>query len=53
MAYDAVVHLIDDDEAVRQALAFMLTASGFAVRIYELWRRRFWRSLQRCSRDAS
>ena len=36
MAYDAVVHLIDDDEAVRQALAFMLTASGFAVRIYEL-----------------
>lgn len=35
MAHDAVVHLIDDDEAVRQALGFMLTASGFAVRIYE------------------
>jgi two-component system, LuxR family, response regulator FixJ len=35
MPHDAVVHLIDDDEAVRQALAFMLTASGFAVRVYE------------------
>jgi two-component system, LuxR family, response regulator FixJ len=35
MARDAVVHLIDDDEGVRQALAFQLTASGFAVRVYE------------------
>jgi two-component system response regulator FixJ len=35
MAHDAVVHLIDDDDAVRQALAFMLTACGFAVRTYE------------------
>jgi two-component system response regulator FixJ len=35
MASDAVVHLIDDDDAVRQALAFLLTASGFAVRVYE------------------
>jgi two-component system response regulator FixJ len=35
MSHDAVVHLIDDDDAVRQALAFMLTASGFAVRTYE------------------
>jgi two-component system, LuxR family, response regulator FixJ len=35
MAHDAVVHLIDDDDAVRQSLAFMLTASGFAVRVYE------------------
>lgn len=32
---DAVVHLIDDDDGVRQALAFLLTASGFAVRVYE------------------
>jgi len=32
---DAVVHLIDDDEAVRHALAFLLTNSGFAVRVYE------------------
>jgi len=37
MANDAVVHLIDDDDddAVRQALAFMLSASGYAVRVYE------------------
>jgi two-component system response regulator FixJ len=35
MARDAVVHLIEDDEAVRQALAFLLTASGLAVRVYE------------------
>ena len=35
MAASAVVHLIDDDEAVRQAIAFLLTTSGFAVRVYE------------------
>ena len=35
METDAVVHLIDDDEAVRRALAFLLTTSGFAVRVYE------------------
>jgi two-component system response regulator FixJ len=35
MATDAVVHLIDDDEGVRQAVAFLLTSSGFAVRVYE------------------
>jgi two-component system response regulator FixJ len=35
MAHDAVVHLIDDDDGVRQALAFLLTTSGFAVRVYE------------------
>ncbi len=35
MVIDAVVHLIDDDDAVRQALAFLLTASGFAVRVYD------------------
>lgn len=33
-AYDGVVHLIDDDEGVRQALAFLLTTAGFAVRVY-------------------
>ncbi|PNG26671.1 response regulator FixJ [Methylocella silvestris] len=32
---DAVIHLIDDDEAVRRALAFLLMASGYAVRVYE------------------
>jgi two-component system, LuxR family, response regulator FixJ len=35
MATDAVVHLIDDDEGVRHAVAFLLTTSGFAVRVYE------------------
>ena len=35
MAHDGVVHLIDDDDAVRQALSFMLTAAGFAVRVYD------------------
>ena len=30
----AVVHLIDDDEAVRQSLAFLLATSGLAVRVY-------------------
>jgi len=35
MAPDAVVHLIDDDEAVRHALAFLLTGAGFAVRAYD------------------
>ena len=35
MTSDAVVHLIDDDEGVRRALAFLLTASGFAVRVYD------------------
>src|SRR5271168_3637308 len=35
MAADAVVHLIDDDDGVRQALTFLLTSSGFAVRVYE------------------
>jgi two-component system response regulator FixJ len=35
MPTDAVVHLIDDDDGVRQAVAFLLTTSGFAVRVYE------------------
>ncbi len=35
MASNAVVHLIDDDEAVRRALAFLLTTAGLAVRVYE------------------
>jgi two-component system response regulator FixJ len=35
MACDAVVHLIDDDDGVRRALAFLLTGLGFAVRVYE------------------
>ena len=35
MASSAVVHLIDDDEAVRQAVAFLLTSAGLAVRVHE------------------
>lgn len=30
-----IVHLIDDDEAVRHSLAFLLASSGFAVQAYE------------------
>lgn len=32
---DPVVHVIDDDEAVRHSLAFLFASSGFPVRIYE------------------
>jgi two-component system response regulator FixJ len=35
MASSAVVHLIDDDEAVRRAVAFLLTSAGLAVRVHE------------------
>jgi two-component system, LuxR family, response regulator FixJ len=30
-----VVHIVDDDEAVRQSLAFMLSTAGIPVRLYE------------------
>jgi len=32
---NAIVHLIDDDEDVRRALAFLLGTAGMAVRVYE------------------
>ena len=32
---DPVVHVIDDDEAVRHSLVFLLASSGIAVRAYE------------------
>jgi two-component system response regulator FixJ len=35
MTTNAVIHLIDDDDGVRQSLAFSLTAAGLAVRAYE------------------
>ena len=35
MATSAVVHLIDDDEDVRKALAFLLSTAGMAVRVHE------------------
>ncbi len=35
MPASAVVHLIDDDEAVRHSLAFVLATTGLAVRVYD------------------
>lgn len=35
MAISAVIHLIDDDDGVRQSLTFSLTAAGLAVRAYD------------------
>jgi two-component system response regulator FixJ len=35
MAANAVVHVIDDDESVRHALAFLLATSGMAVQVHE------------------
>lgn len=35
MPPDGLVHLIDDDEDVRRALAFLLGTAGLAVRVYE------------------
>ena len=35
MAEDAAVDLIDDDEAVRQSLAFLLDSGGIAARTHE------------------
>ncbi len=35
MANDPVVHVIDDDEAVRDSLEFMLDAAGFQVRTWD------------------
>lgn len=32
---DQVVHIIDDDEAVRQSLAFLLGSAGLTVRLYD------------------
>jgi len=35
MGNDAVIHLIDDDEHVRRAVAFLLGTAGLAVRVHE------------------
>lgn len=35
MPASSVVHLVDDEEVVRKSLAFMLTMSGYTVRIHE------------------
>lgn len=35
MASEAVIHVIDDDEAAREALAFLIDCAGYPVRTYE------------------
>ena len=35
MSGNPVVHIVDDDEAVRHSLAFMLGSTGLSVRLYE------------------
>src|SRR5215813_12571541 len=35
MAADAIVHVIDDDEAARQSLEFLLRAAGMTARTYD------------------
>jgi two-component system, LuxR family, response regulator FixJ len=35
MVADTIVHVIDDDEAVRQSIEFLLRASGVAARTYD------------------
>ncbi|CAO4174353.1 response regulator FixJ [Methylorubrum populi] len=35
MSSDALVHVVDDDGAVRQSLAFLLGTDGLAVRLHE------------------
>lgn len=32
---DTVVHIVDDEETVRNSLAFLLSGAGFAVRVHE------------------
>ena len=32
---DTVVHIVDDEESVRNSLAFLLTTAGFAVRVHQ------------------
>jgi len=31
---DVVIHIVDDEEAVRHSLAFLLTTAGYAVRVH-------------------
>jgi len=35
MPVNPIVHIVDDDEAVRQSLAFMLGSAGLPIRLYE------------------
>ncbi len=35
MAQQDVIHIVDDDESVRKSLSFLLSSSGYAVRVHE------------------
>lgn len=35
MSGDVVIHIVDDEEPVRKSLAFLLSISGYAVRVHE------------------
>lgn len=35
MRSDAIIHVVDDDAAIRQSLAFLLATDGFAVRVHD------------------
>jgi two-component system response regulator FixJ len=35
MSEDYVVHIVDDEEAVRKSLAFLLATAGFTVRVHD------------------
>jgi two-component system response regulator FixJ len=35
MPNDVVIHIVDDELAVRQSLAFLVSAAGYAVRVHE------------------
>ena len=32
---DYIVHIVDDEEAVRNSLAFLLAKAGFTVRVHD------------------
>ncbi|WP_420963652.1 response regulator FixJ [Brucella sp. IR073] len=34
MSSEVVIHIVDDEEAVRKSLAFLLTVSGYAARVH-------------------
>ena len=36
MTAERVVHIVDDDDGVRQSLAFLLSSAGLPVRLYDL-----------------
>ena len=35
MPDDSLVHIVDDDDAMRDSLSFMLSAAGYAARVYD------------------